>query len=220
MDSIQAHSSEEFVRTATTFISDILREATAHGQKATVGLAGGSTPAPVYMMLSADTSIPWERITFFLTDERYIPTDHLDSNTRMIQQKITQVGNLSTFLTPDVTLPLEKCIQDYDLKLQNIEPDLVILGMGPDGHIASLFPPLPLDAHGPATVIHTTTTHFAVRDRISVTLPLLHRAKKRVLLITGNEKRALFQKIQEQSLETQTLPAAALPRQDTTWILG
>ena len=92
--------------------------------------------------------------------------------------------------------------------------------MGPDGHIASLFPPLEPSAFGPAKVIHTTTEKFAVRDRISVTLPFLEFAAKRVFLITGADKRALLSKMQEENQDASLFPATALMDERTTWVVG
>ncbi len=203
------------------WIAGVLHLATKDGHGAIVGLSGGSTPEPVYTLLAADNSIPWDRVRVFLSDERFVPADHKDSNQAMIRRTLlTRAGAAATLIAPDTSLPLEQCIASYSETLKGIEPDLVILGMGVDGHITSLFPPVPPEAFGPSDVIHTTTDRFAVHDRISVTFPILERATKRVFLITGKEKSALLEKIEHDSLDPSMLPAQAFVDEATTWVVG
>ncbi len=221
MDILKTSSAEAFVSTAVQTIIEAIIEAQNGGKTATVGLSGGSTPKPVYEKLSLEKTIDWKRVTFFLLDERYVPTGHSDSNTKMIRETLLKNSAAdAAFLFPDTTLPLEDCVADYDAKISARYPDLVILGMGPDGHIASLFPPVSPDAFGPASVIHTTTDSFAVRDRISVTFPVLEAAVKRVFLITGAEKYALLQKMQDGNQDASLFPASTLMDEKTTWIIG
>ncbi len=221
MDIIQATTTEEFVRLSAEWISSAIHQAANDGKNPVVGLCGGSTPEPVYTMLATDQSVPWERVHFFLLDERYVPTTDKDSNQAMVRRTLlTRAAANARFLAPDTSLPLRECIQSYTAALDSLTPDLVIVGMGTDGHITSLFPPVPPEAFGPATVIHTTTDRFAVRDRISVTFPILERAKKRVVLITGAEKKALLEKIRYDTVDASMMPAQALIDERTTWMVG
>ena len=196
----------------------IVDHLSAHGT-ITVGLSGGSTPVPVYAALSRSTDIDWSRVTFFLIDERYVPADALESNQRMIRETLLQgTATKATLISPDTSLPIDQCIAQYDQAISQLTPDLVILGMGEDGHIASLFPPLPEDAFGPANVIHTTTDTFAVHDRISVTLPVLKKASQRFFLIAGEKKRAFLETMQQTKGAIGNYPAKALFDKRTTWI--
>jgi 6-phosphogluconolactonase len=227
---------EAFALSAAERIAVALREYTSDDRRVIVGLSGGSTPAPVYRLLASDTTIPWNQVTFFLLDERHVPSDHMESNTRLIRSTLlTHRAQNATFVFPNTALPLKECADDYNRKIQELlsqgtsapsgpsepsAPFVAILGMGPDGHIASLFPPLAPSAFGPQHVIHTVTDDFAIRDRISVTLPVLESAKQRLFLIADPRKRALLECMQGGNADPSLMPASALMDEKTTWIVG
>ncbi len=222
MHIVTTATTEEFVRTAVQWIAGAIHHAAKDERRALIGLSGGSTPSPVYTMLATQQSVPWERTTLFLLDERYVSPTDKDSNTAMITKTLmTRSASAATLVAPDTSLPLENCITAYATEIDGLgRPDLVILGMGPDGHVASLFPPLAPETFGPASVLHTETDRFSVRDRISVTLPVLESAASRVFLITGNEKRALLTKMQDETQDASLCPASAFLDDRTTWIVG
>ncbi|MBP7114119.1 MAG: 6-phosphogluconolactonase [Candidatus Peribacteraceae bacterium] len=221
MDILPFDTTETFVRTASDWIRAVILKAQHEGRTATIGLSGGSTPRPVYVLLSTELGIDWSRVTFFLTDERYVPADHADSNQRMIRETLlTHEARDAKTVFPDTSLPLEACIADYELRIKALSPDLVVLGMGDDAHIASLFPPVGPEAYGPATVIHTTTDRFAVHDRLSVTFPVLLHAPQRLFLITGATKSALLTKMQKENEDVSVYPAQYLFDARTTWMVG
>lgn len=221
MDVIKIDTTEQFVRTATAWISAIIVKAQHDGGRVTIGLSGGSTPKPIYVLLSTELGIDWKRVTFFLVDERYVPAAHADSNTKMIRETLlTHAATEATLILPDTSLPLSECISDYAEKISKLTPDLLILGMGDDGHIASLFPPVGPEAYGPAKVIHTTTETFAVRDRISVTFPVLLKTEQRLFLITGEKKAALLKTMQKDNEDVSMYPAQYLFDERTTWLVG
>lgn len=174
-------------------IKSAIQKSIQENGRCVIGLSGGKTPVQTYTYLGQDASIDWNSVYVFLTDERYVPADHEDSNQRMIidtllSHAMIPAGNLHF---PNTALPIRECISHYDKDLASLlrEPaDVVVLGFGGDGHIASLFPPLSEEAFGPAYVIHTETDAFAVHDRISTTLPVLASAKERIVLLKGPEK--------------------------------
>ncbi len=222
MDIVRADTTEEFVRMAVAWITATIAEAVADHGSATVGLCGGGTPKPVYAMLATDQHLPWARVKFFLTDERYVPATHTDSNQHMVRSTLlTREAKNAVLLAPRTELVLGHCVADYAKTVKDLgHPDLVILGMGEDGHITSLFPPVPPEAFGPETVLHTQTECFAVKDRISVTFPALLYAKKRLFLITGEKKLTLLKKMQESNEDVSLYPAQYLFDEKTTWIVG
>jgi 6-phosphogluconolactonase len=122
-------------------------------------------------------------------------------------------------------MPLDACIEEYEKSLLALldgrAPDIVILGMGDDGHIASLFPNDKTAIFEESrSVLHTTTDTFAIHDRITVTLPILKNAEHRIFLLIGEKKRATLNAMKKEKLNIERWPAHALCDGKTTWILG
>lgn len=216
MQVLRATSADDFLAQSLACVCSVIEKASG---PVSIGLSGGSTPVALYKSLAEDATLPWDRLTFFLVDDRFIAPNHKDSNQFLIRSTLLSKHQAS-FIVPDTSLPVDQCIADYNHKLSSITPDLVILGMGDDGHIASLFPPLPPAAFGPTNVIHTTTERFAVHDRISTTLPFLERAKHRLFLISGEKKVALFRLQEYENHDPSMFPAHALFDERTTWIMN
>jgi 6-phosphogluconolactonase len=222
MNIVRFATTEEFVRSAVTWISGVIAETASSQETVRIGLCGGSTPIPVYTMLATDKNLPWEKTTFFLLDERYVARDNADSNQRMIRDTLlTRQGARAHFIAPDTTLTLDASVDEYTQQLKDYaKPDLVIIGMGDDGHIVSLFPPLPPEAFGLNTVLKTQTNAYAVRDRISVGFPILLQSSRRLFLISGEKKRALLKKMQSESEDVSLYPAQYLFDDRSTWFVG
>ena len=121
--------------------------------KFSVALSGGSTPKSLYALLASGSvpNIPWDKIFFFFGDERFVPPDHPDSNYRMVHETglFSKVSNDQVFRVPTEEKDADAAALDYEQTMQKffgLKPgefprfDLVLLGLGPDGHTASLFP--------------------------------------------------------------------------------
>jgi 6-phosphogluconolactonase len=190
-------SDSAFITAAVQKITDVIAAAIEDHGTACVGLSGGSTPVPVYEALAQVQQIDWNKVTFFLVDERYCDAMSADSNQKMIAESFeTQAARLK-LVVPNTSLPIDECIAKYaqDLKAlwKNRLPDLMILGMGDDGHIASLFPPVSDDALSDAQlVLHTTTDRFAVHDRISISLNAICAAGQQLFLLKGESKKKVW----------------------------
>jgi 6-phosphogluconolactonase len=168
----------------------------------TLALAGGSTPKPLYEMLSQD-SLPWENIHIFWGDERYVPPTHPDSNEKMARTAwLDQVQIPHTNIHPMPTLSSnpELDAEEYDTHLReffSVQPgefpcfDLILLGMGDDGHTASLFP------HTPALRIRDrliTVGNKNEEPRLTFTVPLINTASCVLFMVAGaNKQKALEQ---------------------------
>ena len=196
---IEAQSDNEFVERTTNTLAEAIQRAIADRGACVLGLSGGSTPKPIYALLGTKTDIDWSKVWIFLVDERHIPASNNDSNAKLVTDTLIAPAGIADdhFIRPNTILPIIECIAGYDRTLTALfathgTPDAVTLGLGEDGHIASLFPPLDDAAFGPATAIHTTTDHFAVHDRISVTLPLLRNTPEAFVFLKGAPKKAVW----------------------------
>jgi 6-phosphogluconolactonase len=157
----------------------------------TVSLAGGSTPRPLYERL-AETPYPWDEIDVFFGDERCVPADDPDSDFKMANDAL--LSKVAARVHPMVG-----CDPDgYERELRAVfgdglpRFDLMMLGVGPDGHTASLFPGDPaLDVTDRPVVLVDRPDH----RRMTLTLPVLSASKVAVFLISGQDKRAVLAKM-------------------------
>ncbi|MAK59533.1 MAG: 6-phosphogluconolactonase [Ponticaulis sp.] len=172
--------------------------------EARILLSGGSTPAPAYRALAA-RDIDWSSVTIGLVDDRWVPPDHPASNEKLIRENLLAAGaseaNFVPMKSPEA-LPqgsMNEVSAAYEIFMQ---ADVVVLGMGPDGHTASWFP----RAKGLDGALSESTTQPVVAIdasgspvagdyplRATVTLPVIKNAKQVILLITGEEKREVWQ---------------------------
>lgn len=187
---------EALFEAAAGALIDALTAGIAARGSASLALAGGSTPAPVYRLLS-QAGLDWSKVTVVLTDERKVAPDHPDSNARMLRQTLlTGPASQAAFaaLTEEAVARL-------------LPFDGVLLGMGEDGHFASLFPGNPALAaglSGDALTIDVPAGEPAPpQTRCSLTLKALTGAAGAILLVTGTAKRAVLEK-------ADGLPVAAL----------
>ncbi|XP_062141334.1 probable 6-phosphogluconolactonase [Drosophila sulfurigaster albostrigata] len=172
-----------------------------------LGVSGGSlvqllTRALVALQLDTST---WK---FFFCDERYVPHDHNDSTFNAYKtHMLTKLPSIleSQFVKANTSLPLDKCAQDYETELKRIfgnaspEFDLLLLGMGPDGHTCSLFPEQPESlAEKQRLVIPISDSPKPPPQRITFTLPLLNNARQLVFVVTGASKSAVVKRVFEE----------------------
>ncbi len=224
---IEVHAEEEFVARAHAMIKEKVLDAQKHHGSCILGLSGGSTPGPVYASLAGDREIAWGTVVLFLVDDRFVPPDHKDSNQKLIHDMLLskiEGTEKPTLLFPDTRLPLAECVTTYEDDLRTLmtdrPADLVILGMGEDGHTASLFPgDESALKEEERWVLHTETEVFAVKERITVTMPVMRKARMKLFLISGNAKRAFLQSLLHEEVPMTSLPAAALNGHMTTWIV-
>ena len=152
----------------------------AHPGEIAITLPGGSTPFPI-MALLADTGVDWSRITVWPGDDRIVAEDHPASNVGRIRAVLEPLGARVVALAESVTPP---------------HFALAWLGMGLDGHIASLFPKTDPRADAPTQVLRLTPDPLppeAPFDRLSLTIPALLNSGELLFVARGAEKRALFE---------------------------
>jgi 6-phosphogluconolactonase len=166
-----------------------------------VVLPGGSTPARCLELL-AEKPLPWENIHWYPGDERCLPVGHSERNDTMIKHKLlSQTENISKNFHPiPAELGPEQGAEKYAALLDAIHGiDIVILGMGEDGHTASLFPGnVALEnKHSAVPVFDAPKLPL---ERVSIGLNVLRTAGERVVIATGKEKYKIMQKIKEGSI--------------------
>jgi 6-phosphogluconolactonase len=216
---IETSSEEDFINNSVSLLVEKINRCIEKNEKCSLGLSGGSTPRKVYEELGKK-DIDWSKVTVFLVDDRYVPRDHEDSNQKLLDE--TLLKNVDpNVIFPDTSLEIEKCIDDYEKHLPS-EVDIVVLGMGGDGHVASLFPG-DIDAltEENKKVLHTTTDSFAVKDRITVTMPFLKSAGTIIFLIKGEDKVKVFNKMTSANVDIIEYPVhGVLATGRTVWIIG
>jgi 6-phosphogluconolactonase len=177
---------QSVARAVASLVTDAIQ-----GGVRTLALAGGSTPARAYQLL-AEAALEWGRVTVLFGDERCVPPDHPDSNFLMARRSLLDRVNPGSMhrmageLGPDVAASL------YEPIVRWLSPlDLVLLGMGPDGHTASLFPGHPeVSAEGMAVGVRSAPK--PPPERVSLTLGCLRQARRVVFIVTGADKAAAF----------------------------
>jgi 6-phosphogluconolactonase len=184
-------------------------------------LSGGSTPRKLFSLLASDkfvSRIEWARVEFFWGDERCVPPDHPDSNYRMARESMLDLLRVDPARVHRMRGedPPERAAAAYESMLHEFfgmgpaEPppafDLVLLGMGPDGHTASLFP-------GTAALDERERWVAANRSpdgmpRLTLTFPVLNAAANVLFLVSGADKAERVQQILERAPGADALPAS------------
>jgi 6-phosphogluconolactonase len=194
-----------------------------------VALAGGSTPRALYSLLVNDptlrSQVPWDKIHLFFGDERHVAPDHPDSNFRMATEamisksplKPEQVTRIKAEF-PDAdqaALEYEKALREY-FKLKAAEYprfDLLLAGMGNEGHTLSLFPGTKaLHADGRVVVRNWVGKLYA--ERITLTAPAASNAAQVIFMVTGADKAPALKAVLEGPFEPEQLPAQLLQPQN------
>jgi 6-phosphogluconolactonase len=183
---------------ASKFIS-LTSRAIQQSGKFTVALSGGSTPRNLYSLLASTPAIPWDRICFFWGDERHVPPDDPESNYRMAHEALLSKVPLcpeNVFRIPaeepDATVAAaryEQQVRDFFTLAPGQFPrfDLMLLGIGPDGHTASLFPNSAALNENTRLVVANRVEKFNT-DRITMTFPVLNHSACVMFLVSGKDK--------------------------------
>lgn len=189
------------------------------GERFTVALAGGSTPQRMYSNL-VNAQLDWEHVHFFWGDERCVPPDHPDSNYRMANDAI-----LNHIPIPEENIhrvlgefPADEAARDYDAKLRrfftcgNPRFDLVLLGLGEDGHTASLFPGTPAvrEKKRWVTAVRHRLPPPPLVDRVTLTLAVINAAAHVFFLVSGAGKADRLSQVLEVMFQPDILPAQAV----------
>ena len=208
--------------------TNLIVEALTDGGRGKTGWAtfagsGGSTPSPIYERLSRRRNVQdWQHTLVTLVDERYVPEPHPDSNAALLRRTlITREAAGAEFIplySSQITVDRAAALATRTLKAElDGQPfDAVLLGMGEDGHICSMFPDNPalkqlLAPNNPPLVLavpKSRSTSAPQQDRLSMNIPWLASARRVVLALTGAKKREVFER--EVAGDPSVSPIAAL----------
>jgi 6-phosphogluconolactonase len=197
----------ELARPAAEWLDLEVTRAIAERGSCALGLAGGRTPEPVYRELAAGSSVDWQRVDVFFGDERAVPPDHPDSNYRTVYLALlSQVP-----IPPRQVHRMEAERADREAAAREYERalpprlDVLVLGMGPDGHTASLFPgSAALDERRRLVVPVVGAKPPA--ERLTITPPVIEAARKVAVIATGDEKAAMVARAIEGPFAPKAVP--------------
>ncbi len=215
-----------YAEQTATMLEWVIRDAVLARGVCRAVLAGGRTPAAVYRTLAKRPDIPWGNVEVYIGDERCVPPTHADSNYRMIAETL-----LDQVAIPEAQvhrlrgeLGAVQAAAEYEALIDPLPMpkfDLVLTGVGADGHTASLFPgdsrvssstAWAMDAVAPA--------EFAVAERVGLTLRALCASRVLVVLCTGADKRAIRTAILDGTPHGRALPAALVSGLErTVWVV-
>ena len=210
----RADSKEALARRAAEHIGAAIDLALDQRDRAQVALSGGTTPAQAYALL-AQEHLPWDRVDVLLGDERWVAADDESSNARMLRQTLLTAGQPGAKAcfhpVPTTSLPSAEASADAfsDLlgSLCDGQPpvfDLMLLGLGDDGHTASLFP----GTDAPTVCDRWTTIGRGKGlDRITLTAPVLSAARQVVFLVSGEGKRQALARLLDPDESPERTPA-------------
>nr|WP_314227884.1 6-phosphogluconolactonase [uncultured Kingella sp.] len=183
-------------------VAQNLRDTLAQQERATLAVSGGKSPIAFFQALSQQ-DLDWARVNITLVDERILPTNHADSNTGLVRQYLLQnraaAAQWLSLVSDDADEgSLKNSAAAVEFALQHYtQPDVLVLGMGGDGHTASIFPQAPqfadaVRADYPQPLLHTTPI-TAPYERISMTLAAIEATPYVYLAIAGADKRRVYE---------------------------
>jgi 6-phosphogluconolactonase len=219
---------------ATDFL-DAANEAVRQKGSFSVALAGGSTPKDLYGLLASDplkAKVPWSKIQFFFGDERHVPPDDPESNFRMANEAMLakapidpkQVHRIKSEKANAAEAAQEyeqELSESFKLKADELARfDLILLGMGPEGHTASLFPGTKALNEQRRLVVSNWVGKFYT-DRITLTPPVLNNAARIMFMAHGAEKAPALKAVLEGPYEPDQLPAQIInpPKGKVVWLI-
>ena len=219
-----------FVRDASDFVLKLARQALAERGEFRLALSGGNTPRPVYSELARSGSdLPWEKMIITFGDERCVPPGDAQSNYRMARESLFAAAHVpdQSVLRMRGEIDPAEAARDYQDQLDRLATergenvyrhDLILLGMGDDGHTASLFPGTAALEETSRRVVENFVPKFDAW-RLTCTLPLINQARHVCFLADGNKHPDLIEKV---LAGDQQYPAARVQPEagNLTWILG
>jgi 6-phosphogluconolactonase len=165
------------------------------GPRFALVLSGGPTARECYEVLAGAEGIDWSLVDVYVGDERIVPPDDEDANQRLIRESLLdRVGDVGSFQPWDTTLPVDECVAAYQRVIGDLVTgpgiDLIHLGLGPDGHTASLFDGSPALEADPGELVAANEDPNGANPhpRLTLTLPVINSARLAVFTVAGASK--------------------------------
>jgi 6-phosphogluconolactonase len=212
------------------FFGDYLTALTRDMEQVNIALSGGSTPEDIFDLLSQEYQnvIKWDKLRFFWSDERCVPPDHDESNFNMTNQHLfahlpvakEHIFRIKGELTPCEALADYQAVIDKELPKENGCPrfDVVVLGLGDDGHTASIFP-YEIDLWHSEELCEIGTHPVFGQKRVTLTGKVINNAREIVFLVTGKNKAPKVDEILNQKGDFKKYPASLVDREKSLWLL-
>ncbi len=231
---IVCRDEDELNRKAAAQFIALADDAIARSGRFTVALSGGSTPKALYSLLASPeyrNLVDWSRVHLFWGDERSVPPHHPDSNFRMVREALLdkiQIPNENIHRMPGERAPAEAAAA-YEAEIKNcfgVKPggwprfDLIFLGLGEDGHTASLFPGTDA-ANERAHLVAVVYVQRLQSYRLTLTLPVINAAAQVTFLVSGESKAAIVREILLADGASCSYPAAKVRPSEgrLTWMI-
>lgn len=212
---------QELFAAAADEVIQLANQAVSARGRFTIALSGGSTPKSLYNLLAtnARTALPWEKMFFFWSDERHVPPDNPESNYRMANEAMLSkvpVPTANVFRPATENTDAEAVATEYEATLKKFfqlsagqfpQFDLILLGMGPDGHTASLFPGT-AGLQEKNRIVIANWVEKLKTYRLSFTFPVLNAAACVTFLVSGTDKADVLKGVLEESAPGAPYPAS------------
>lgn len=209
----------ELSRVAAAEFEHAARNAVQARDRFTVSLSGGSTPRGLYSQLARNAQkLPWNKIYLFWGDERHVPPDDKDSNYRMVRETLLSRAPIPpdhVFRLPTEQSDAAQVAEEYEQTIRDFFAlkagelprfDLVLLGLGPDGHTASLFPGSAALQERSRLVAANWVQKFG-HYRLTLTAPVLNNAAEVMFLVSGAEKAPALHSVLYSNAPAEQFPA-------------
>ena len=229
---VASQDASSVARDAATRIAKVLRAAIARGGRATLALSGGNTPRDAYALLAREAGLDWNKVELFWVDERAVPPTDDRSNYRWAKEKLVDAAGIAAahvHRMPADAPDLDAAAREYEKAVRaNVELDgdgvpafdVVVLGVGDDGHTASLFPgETTVDIHD--RLVAAVAAKPGREARLTLTAPVLEHARNVLLLVVGAAKRPALERAWSAQGDLHETPSRVVRgcRGVVTWII-
>ncbi|MEZ0313024.1 MAG: 6-phosphogluconolactonase [Myxococcota bacterium] len=185
------------------FVENVIADVVGRLGRAAIAVSGGSTPRPTYARLAVSKRIHWPSVDVYFADERCVPPTHDDSNYRMVRELLGPSVNIVRMEAE--RKDRETAARDYEELLPKAF-DLVLLGMGPDGHTASLFPGKPA-LRSNRRVLFVQDSPKPPPERITIGPDVVKAAERVVMLVAGADKSEMLARARDEATTVDDVPA-------------